>query len=223
MYLLEGISYILFRRCTGVATTVQRINFDSDLVSSLLTWHIAEWNFNSLLPIAFNVAVIATAHADPALESRSIMHTSTDIVTTPCSGTAVWLHSLTDVRRNGQIALVMRESDSSSMDAAAHGRCAVQMLKDDSILSVRLCKLSLSPPAFFCIKEAPGTGGLGVYATQDIEAGVPGRNVAGLGPYNVSSADCGDTTHSVPIVNTFVSARVYIEPLGQTFCDHEHV
>lgn len=107
------------------------------------------------------------------------MNTFTDIVSTPCSGTAVWLHSLTDVRRNGEIALVTRELDSSSGDPAAHGRCAVQLLKDDSIVSVRLCKLSLSPLAFFCIRESPGmplrSGGVGVYATQAGEAGVSGQ------------------------------------------------
>lgn len=88
------------------------------------------------------------------------------ILTTPCSGTVVWLHSLKDARRNGQIALIA--------GAATVGRCAVQLLTDNSIISIRLCNLSLSS-SFFCIKEAAGTGGLGVYATQDIEAGVQPR------------------------------------------------
>lgn len=90
----------------------------------------------------------------------------------PSSGTVVWLHSLSSDLLNGQTALVIGATEKVSIESAAKGRCAVQLLKDNNILSVRRGNLSLCPLAYFCIKEAPEMGGLGVYATQDIAAGV---------------------------------------------------
>lgn len=101
-----------------------------------------------------------------------------EMVNAPSPGTVVWLHSLTTVRLNGQRALVLSDTGSDSIDAAARGRCAVQLLEDNSTVAVRRSNLSVSPssPVLmvnpFCIKEAPGTGGLGVYADRDIAAGM---------------------------------------------------
>lgn len=98
-------------------------------------------------------------------------------ITAPVPGSVVWLHSLTTVQLNGQRALVLNDTGSDSIDAAARGRCAVQLLEDNTIVAVRLANLSVSSSSPlctvqpFCIREAPETGGLGVYATQDIAAG----------------------------------------------------
>lgn len=88
------------------------------------------------------------------------------------SGTVVWLHSLNSDSLNGQAALIMRDTDRDSLAAASKGRSAVQLIKDMRVLSIRPENLSLSPPAYFAIMEAPDKGGLGIYATQDIAAGV---------------------------------------------------
>lgn len=94
------------------------------------------------------------------------------------SGSIVWIHSMDSSSCNGKTALVMRETctvtPSEGVDAAAGGCCSVQMLDDDSIASIPLNNLARSPPSIYCIRAAPGTGGVGVYATQDIEAGVVG-------------------------------------------------
>lgn len=96
---------------------------------------------------------------------------STEILVPPELGTMVWLHSLNTLGLNGQRALV------GQSDAAGGGpcdRCTVQLLDGGKVISVRLSNLSLSPLTFFCIREAPGKGGLGVFATQDIPAGEAG-------------------------------------------------
>lgn len=62
--------------------------------------------------------------------------------------------------------------------AVSSSRCAVKLLEDNSIVAVKLKNLSLSPSSklylktLFFIKEAPGTGGVGLFANQDIAAGM---------------------------------------------------
>lgn len=107
---------------------------------------------------------------------------TTEIISSPSAGTVVWLHSLSTTRLNGQTALVVSETVSEGKEAAARGRCKVEVLNGATTVSVRLSNLSLSSP-LFCIKEAPGKGGLGVYATQDITAGTG----MGLDTYQHSS------------------------------------
>lgn len=92
------------------------------------------------------------------------------MLSSPSGGTVVWLHSLTTTRLNGQTALVVSEKDCKGKDAPAPGRCKVEVLQGGATVSVRLNNLSLCSP-LFCIKEAPGKVGVGVYATQDIAAG----------------------------------------------------
>lgn len=91
----------------------------------------------------------------------------------PSHGTVEWLHALTTARLNGKAALMMQDTYSVSIEAAAKGRCAVQLLEDNSTVSVRLGNLSLSHPSHFCIRASPVGShvGLGIYATQDIAAG----------------------------------------------------
>lgn len=74
------------------------------------------------------------------------MSTPAETLAAPRPGTSVWLHSMTTIRLNGQHAVVVDDTLSSSRDAVARGRCAVQ-LQDDSIVAVRLGNLSLSPPS----------------------------------------------------------------------------
>lgn len=102
-------------------------------------------------------------------------------VTAPSPGSVVLLHSLKNERYNGQRALVLSGTESNSKYAVDRGRCAVKLLEDNTIIAVLLGNLLVTavavspsappPPSKFCVKEAPGTGGLGVYATEDIAAG----------------------------------------------------
>ncbi|MEW5300525.1 MAG: hypothetical protein WDW36_003454 [Sanguina aurantia] len=93
---------------------------------------------------------------------------ATESSSTALPGTVVWLHSLTTTRLNGQTALIA--ADAVARDAAAPGRCKVELLAGGDVISVRQSNISLSSP-HFCIKEAPDKDGVGVYATQDIAAG----------------------------------------------------
>lgn len=90
----------------------------------------------------------------------------------PKSGTVVWLRSLATAGLNGKIALAITDLGTNMSDTASQGQCNVLLLDDNSITSVGLDSLSLCPPSKFRITAAPGTDGVGVYATQDIAAGM---------------------------------------------------
>lgn len=107
------------------------------------------------------------------LDQQTDLEMSSEILAPPKMGTLVWLHSLEKLPMNGQRALVCQEDGVR----ARPGRCAVELLdpaEGRKVISIQLKNLSLTPPAHFCIKKAPGGRGMGVFATQDMQAGVTG-------------------------------------------------
>lgn len=140
---------------------------------------------------------------------------STTILTPPGLGTMVWLHSLKTLRLNGQRALVCQR------DAISDGpddRCAVELLEPPvegrKVVSVQLRNLSLSPLAYFCIREAPEQGGLGVFATQDIPAGKAHRVIHVDSPHTCALLLLVVGLSQLPLlqvfhVNNTILSRIY--------------
>lgn len=95
----------------------------------------------------------------------------------PSPGTVVWLQSLKSVHLNGQGAMVIADLNGKFAPVSS-SRCTVKLLEKNSIVAVKLKNLSLSPSSKlylktpFCIRGAPGTGGVGLFANQDIAAGM---------------------------------------------------